>query len=64
MVYYEALCSDSRDFIVRDLEPMYSSIGEIVDVEFVPYGKAQVIHCCVYISIYLDLFFIRIALGD
>lgn len=41
-VYYEALCSDSRFFILKQLVPAYETIPDYVDVDLVPYGKAEV----------------------
>lgn len=41
-VYYEALCSDSRFFILKQLVPAYETIPEYVELDLVPYGKAQV----------------------
>ncbi|KAL7634274.1 UNVERIFIED_CONTAM: hypothetical protein RMT77_015604 [Armadillidium vulgare] len=40
-VFYEALCPDSRDFVVRQLLPAYRIMGDVITVELVPYGKAQ-----------------------
>ncbi|KAI1290096.1 Gamma-interferon-inducible lysosomal thiol reductase [Halotydeus destructor] len=39
-VYYETLCPDSIAFIKNQLTPTYNDIGEIMDIELVPYGKA------------------------
>lgn len=41
-VYYEALCSDSRFFILKQLVPAYETIPEYIELDLVPYGKAQV----------------------
>lgn len=41
-VYYEALCSDSRFFILKQLVPAYETIPDYLDVDLVPYGKAEV----------------------
>lgn len=41
-VYYEALCSDSRFFMLKQLVPTYNAIPEIIKLDLVPYGKAQV----------------------
>lgn len=41
-VYYEALCSDSRFFILKQLVPAYEAIPDYVDVDLIPYGKAEV----------------------
>ena len=40
--YYEALCPDSRDFVVNQLNITYSRVPEILDLTFVPWGKAVV----------------------
>lgn len=39
-VYYEALCPDSKNFIVRQLVPTYEKLPHLIDVLYVPYGKA------------------------
>ena len=41
-VYYEALCPDSRDFVVRQLEPLWRQVGagDTLSLTFVPWGKA------------------------
>jgi len=41
-VYYEALCPDSRSFVLKQLNPMYQKLLTNVEVELVPYGKAKV----------------------
>jgi interferon gamma-inducible protein 30 len=40
-VYYEALCPDSRQFIVHQLNPSWDSLHEIMDLSLIPYGKAS-----------------------
>lgn len=40
-VYYEALCPDSRRFILEQLLPAYELIPAIIDLDLVPYGKAR-----------------------
>lgn len=45
-VYYEALCPDSRSFVIKQLEPTYQSLKEHITVEMVPYGKATVRNFC------------------
>ncbi|KAF5281124.1 hypothetical protein FQR65_LT02990 [Abscondita terminalis] len=40
-IYYEALCSDSRNFILKQLVPTYNDLGGYIDLDLVPYGKAQ-----------------------
>lgn len=41
-VYYEALCTDSKFFITRQLAPLQDQIPDHIVVELVPYGKAKV----------------------
>lgn len=41
-VYYEALCPDSRSFVLKQLGPTYRKLSASVEVELVPYGKAKV----------------------
>lgn len=45
-VYYEALCSDSRSFIIKQLVPAYESIPGFILLDLIPYGKAKVSKCC------------------
>jgi len=40
-VYYETLCPDSIQFIVQKLYPTFGKIGEIMDINLIPYGKAE-----------------------
>lgn len=40
-VYYEALCPDSRRFILEQLLPAYELIPDIINLDLVPYGKAS-----------------------
>ncbi|KAI5745852.1 hypothetical protein M8J76_014761 [Diaphorina citri] len=40
-VYYEALCPDSRHFVLHQLVPVYEKGSRIMDYELVPYGKAK-----------------------
>lgn len=40
-VYYEALCPDSRRFILEQLLPAYELIPAIIDIDLIPYGKAR-----------------------
>jgi interferon, gamma-inducible protein 30 len=40
-VYYEALCPDSKGFIIRQLYPTYRKIPNLVELEFFHYGKAD-----------------------
>lgn len=41
VVYYEALCPDSRYFVLKQLVPTYEKLHTIMTISFVPYGKAQ-----------------------
>lgn len=40
-VYYEALCPDSRQFILEQLLPAYKLIPDNMKLDLVPYGKAN-----------------------
>ncbi|KAK3913793.1 Gamma-interferon-inducible lysosomal thiol reductase [Frankliniella fusca] len=40
-VYYEALCPDSRSFLLTELLPAYEKIPEAMNVHLIPYGKAK-----------------------
>lgn len=42
-VYYEALCPDSKNFIVQQLLPVYATIPGYINLDLVPYGKAKTI---------------------
>lgn len=42
MVFYEALCPDSKHFILRQLVPTYGNAPQLIDFQLVPYGKATV----------------------
>jgi interferon, gamma-inducible protein 30 len=39
-VYYEALCPDSKNFIIKQLKTAYAKLPDLIDIEFFPYGKA------------------------
>lgn len=41
-IYYEALCSDSRNFILKQLVPTYEKLSDVIEIDLVPYGKATV----------------------
>ncbi|KAH8400553.1 hypothetical protein KR222_006664, partial [Zaprionus bogoriensis] len=41
MVFYEALCPDSKYFITKQLLPTYQAAASFMEVELVPYGKAE-----------------------
>ncbi|KAJ1523859.1 hypothetical protein ONE63_010415 [Megalurothrips usitatus] len=40
-VYYEALCPDSRSFLLTQLLPTYKQISEAMNIQLIPYGKAK-----------------------
>jgi len=40
-VYYESLCPDSRNFIVKQLQPSWRKINSFVTLRLVPFGKAS-----------------------
>lgn len=40
-VYYEALCPDSRSFLLTELLPTYEKIPKAMNVQLIPYGKAK-----------------------
>ena len=58
-VYYETLCPDSEDFIVKDLIKLFESgLISIVDLKLYPYGNAKLgsnntIYCQVSLSLLL-----------
>lgn len=39
-VFYEALCPDSKNFIVKQLKSAYSKLPNLIEIEFFAYGKA------------------------
>ena len=41
-VYYESLCPDSIEFITAQLYPTYQSFEKYLNVEFIPFGNAEV----------------------
>ena len=41
-VYYESLCPDSINFITKQLYPTYQALGNYMDIEFIPFGNADV----------------------
>ena len=41
-VYYESLCPDSINFITQQLYPTYLILGKYMNVEFIPFGNADV----------------------
>jgi interferon gamma-inducible protein 30 len=40
-VYYEALCPDSRYFITKQVVPTFNSIKDYIELQLIPYGKAE-----------------------
>ncbi|EAT37686.1 AAEL010345-PA [Aedes aegypti] len=40
MVFYEALCPDSKNFIIKQLQPAFVRAPHMLEIQFVPYGKA------------------------
>ena len=41
-VYFESLCPDSKAFITTQLHPTFGKLGKYLDVDFYPYGNAEV----------------------
>ncbi|CAO1361233.1 unnamed protein product [Diamesa tonsa] len=39
-VYYEVLCPDSKNFIIKQLQASYIKAPKLIEIEFFPYGKA------------------------
>lgn len=42
-VYYEALCPDSKFFIIYQLVPLLDAFRDRITIDLVPYGKAQTV---------------------
>lgn len=42
MVFYEALCPDSKHFIMKQLQYAFYKAPALIDFQLVPYGKAKV----------------------
>lgn len=57
-VYYEALCPDSKFFVTYQLLPVYEDFQKFINLDLVPYGKAQVrINTSSYKSILFNYYF-------
>ena len=41
-VYIESLCPDCKDFIKKELWPVWNQVKGIMNLELVPYGNAEV----------------------
>ncbi|XP_053693684.1 GILT-like protein 2 isoform X2 [Sabethes cyaneus] len=41
MVFYEALCPDSKNFILKQLHPTFTRAPNMIEIQFVPYGKGE-----------------------
>lgn len=41
-VYYEALCPDSKNFIIKQLQFAFTHAPTLIDFQLIPYGKADV----------------------
>lgn len=52
MVFYEALCPDSKNFIVKQLHSAYERAPSLIDIQFVPYGKATVIPLTSFVALF------------
>ncbi|XP_063221017.1 gamma-interferon-inducible lysosomal thiol reductase-like [Bacillus rossius redtenbacheri] len=40
-VFYEALCPDSRSFVLKQLLPTFEKVPRLVTIKLIPYGKAK-----------------------
>lgn len=40
-VYYEALCPDSKHFVIKQLQTTYNKAPYLINIELIPYGKAS-----------------------
>jgi len=43
-IYYESLCADCRQFIIREVWFAYEAVADIVNLTFIPYGNAHEIY--------------------
>lgn len=50
-VFYEALCPDSKNFIVEELYPLWQDLSHIVQLDMYAFGKATVSFCFVLVGI-------------
>ncbi len=41
-IYYESLCPDSQNFVEEQLYPAYQALGNYLQIDFKPFGNAQV----------------------
>lgn len=48
-VYYEALCPDSKFFVTFQLLPTFEALHSYMIIDLVPYGKAQVSRCHIFV---------------
>lgn len=39
-IFYECLCPDSKNFILKQLKAAYTKLPDLMEIEFFPYGKA------------------------
>lgn len=42
MVYYEALCPDSKNFVLKQLKTSFDRAPDLMEIQLIPYGKATV----------------------
>lgn len=54
MVFYEALCPDSKNFIIKQLHSAYARAPSLIDIQFVPYGKATVINQTIFAQMFIS----------
>lgn len=40
-IYYEALCPDSKHFVIKQMLPTYSRLEDSLSIEWIPYGNAE-----------------------
>ena len=44
-LYYESLCPDCKNFILKELYPVMQMVSEITELVLIPYGNAHVRFC-------------------